>query len=71
MIVPVKANKPAATQTLKFKASKGVQKPEAFAGGAKEVLEQSTDGGAYEQAGLTAGSDPRRAKKRSSSTRCF
>ncbi len=56
VLVPVKANKPATTQTLKFKASKGVQKPEAFAGGAAEVLEESTDGGAhYEQAGLTAG----------------
>ncbi len=55
VLVPVKANKPATTQTLKFKASKGVQKPEAFAGGAAEVLEESTDGGAhYEGAGLTA-----------------
>ena len=33
VIVPLKANKPALTQKLKFKASKGRQKPESFAGG--------------------------------------
>ena len=55
VLVPVKADKPGEVQALKFKASKGVQKPKAFAGGAEEVLELSADGGShYEQAGLTA-----------------
>ena len=42
-----------ATTALKFKASKGKQKPEAFAGGPSDVLEESVDAGAYEQAGLS------------------
>ncbi len=54
VIVPVKANKMSATQALKFKASKGKQKPEAFAGEAPDVLEESFNGGPLEQTGLTA-----------------
>ena len=53
VIVPLKANKPALTQKLKFKASKGRQKPESFAGGPRDVLEESVSAGAYEQAGLS------------------
>ncbi len=53
VIVPVSAGKMSITTTLKFKASKGKQKPESFVGGAKDVLEQSVDKAAYEQAGLT------------------
>ena len=45
--------KMSATTALKFKASKGKQKPEAFAGGPSDVLEESVDGGACEQAGLS------------------
>ncbi|MGO9320283.1 MAG: hypothetical protein ACLQBY_05725 [Solirubrobacteraceae bacterium] len=54
MIVPVKANKMSLTSTLKFKASKGRQKPEGFAGEPKDILEASFDEGPFEQAGLTA-----------------
>jgi hypothetical protein len=53
VIVPLKANKPALTQKLKFKASKGKQRPESFAGGSRDVLEESVGAGAYEQAGLS------------------
>jgi hypothetical protein len=35
----------------KFVQSKGLQKPENFDGGEKDVLESSVDGGAPEQAG--------------------
>ena len=54
VIVPLKANKMQVTQALKFKASKGKQKPERFVGGPKDVLEASLNGGAFLQAGLTA-----------------
>ena len=53
MIVPVKANKMLLTQTLKFKASKGKQKPESFVGEPKDILEASFNGEPFEQAGLT------------------
>ena len=53
VIVPVKANKMSLTQVLKFKASKGKQKPESFAEDSKDVLEASFDGGPFEQTGLT------------------
>ena len=55
VLAPVKADKPAVSQALKFKASKGVQKLQGFAGGGGgEVLEESVDGGSYQHAGLTA-----------------
>ncbi len=55
VLAPAKANKPGPSQTLKFKASKGVQKLQGFAGGGGgEVLEESVDGGEYKQAGLSA-----------------
>ncbi|MGD0452191.1 MAG: hypothetical protein ABSB69_01215 [Solirubrobacteraceae bacterium] len=54
VIVPVKANRMSLASTLKFKASKGRQKPEGFAGEARDVLEASFDEGPFEQAGLTA-----------------
>ncbi len=54
VLVPVKAGKAAAvSSTLKFKASKGKQKPEAFEGGGKAVLSSSSGGGPPEQTGLT------------------
>jgi hypothetical protein len=53
VIVPLKANKPALDQKLKFKASKRRQIPESFAGEPREVLEESVAAGAYEQAGLS------------------
>ena len=49
----ITTGKMSATTALKFKASKGKQKPEAFAGGPRDVLEESVDGGAYEQTGLS------------------
>jgi len=53
VIVPVAANKMSLTSTLKFNASKGKQKPEAFVDGPKDVLEASLDKEPFEQAGLT------------------
>lgn len=53
VIVPIKANKMLLTQTLKFKASRGRQKPESFAQGSTRVLEASLDGAAPDQIGLT------------------
>jgi hypothetical protein len=41
------------TPALKGSASKGKQKPEAFVGEPKDILEESLNGGAFEQAGLT------------------
>jgi hypothetical protein len=41
------------TQALKFKASKGKQKPESFAGEPKEILEASFNAKPFEQAGLS------------------
>jgi hypothetical protein len=54
VIVPIKANKMSSTATLKFKASKGKQKPESFETGPKDVLEESVNGGALERTGLSA-----------------
>ncbi len=53
VIAPVKANKMAVATTLKFKASRGRQKPAGFVGEAADVLEASFQGGPFEQAGLT------------------
>jgi FG-GAP repeat len=52
VIVPVKANKMSVTQALKFKASKGRQTPERFEGVAKDILEESFNGGTPENTGL-------------------
>jgi hypothetical protein len=52
VIVPVTANKMQLTATLKFAQAKGKQKPERFQGEAKDVLEESVNGSAFEQAGL-------------------
>ena len=56
VIVPVTAGTMSLTRPLRFAASKGRQKPESFAGGPSDVLEQSLNGGAYEQVGLTLSS---------------
>ncbi len=53
VIVPVPANKMERTASLKAKASKGVQKPESFVAGPKDVLEVSVGGAPYETAGLS------------------
>jgi hypothetical protein len=53
VILPVLANKMAVSQTVKFVATKGKQKPEGFVEAPKDVLEASFGGGAYEQIGLT------------------
>jgi hypothetical protein len=55
VIGSVKADKLAATAALKFKASKGKQKPEAFEGASQDVLLDSLGGAKAEQAGLTLG----------------
>ncbi len=53
VIVPISANKMSLTQTLKFKASKGKQKPQSFVKEPKDILEASLNGGPFEQIGLT------------------
>ncbi|HTZ64091.1 MAG TPA: hypothetical protein VMB51_08300 [Solirubrobacteraceae bacterium] len=53
VIVPVAADKMSLAQTLKFKAKKGKQKPQSFAGGPDESLEASLDDAAPVQLGLT------------------
>jgi Subtilase family len=53
VIVPLAADKMTATQTLKFKATKGKQKPLRFVEGSEDVLEASVNGAAPVQLGLT------------------
>ncbi len=53
VIVPVRANRMSPTQTLKFKATKGKQKPLSFVEGPQDVLEASVNGAAPVQLGLT------------------
>jgi hypothetical protein len=52
VLLPLKADKMAATSKLKLNASKGKQKPEAFEGGTPDVLESSIGGTPDEQTGL-------------------
>ncbi len=52
-IAPLKAGKPTATLPLKFKSSKGAQRPSSFAGGPPLHLELSKAGGPYEPYGLS------------------
>jgi hypothetical protein len=52
VITPIKSDKMAATAALKFAASKGTQKTEAFEGQPKDILEASFSEGPFEQAGL-------------------
>lgn len=54
VIAPVRANHMEKTVTLAFNVSKGRQKVEHFEGRAVDTLENSTAGGAFEQAGLSA-----------------
>jgi IPT/TIG domain len=51
VIVPVKTNKGISSVTLKFAAKAGKQKPEAFEGLPKDVIESSLGGAAFEQSG--------------------
>lgn len=53
VIVALKANKMLLTQALKFKASGVKQKPEHFAEGGSEILEEQRGSGAFEQVGLS------------------
>lgn len=53
VIVPITSNKMSLAQVFKFKATRGKQKPESFAGEAKDVLEASFNGQPVEQTGLT------------------
>jgi hypothetical protein len=53
LMVPVKADKGAASQKLKYKASKGVQKPAHLEGEPDDVLAASLNGATPEAAGLT------------------
>jgi len=53
VIAPVSADKMSLTQALKAKALKGKQKPEGFAGGPKDILEESFNSAPFEQTGLT------------------
>jgi len=52
IIVPVKTNKMAATQSLKFAASKGVQKTTKFEGLPLDYLSTQFGAGPTEQSGL-------------------
>ncbi len=54
VLVPVKANKMTVLQSLKFKASKGSQDPDAFLGEAPDELEASLNSGPFEPAVLSA-----------------
>jgi hypothetical protein len=53
VIVPVKTNKMALTEVLKYAAEKGKQRPEGFEGQPKDVIEGSLAGGAFEQSAWT------------------
>jgi hypothetical protein len=52
VIAPVKSNKMSQTSTLKYRATKGKQKPEGFEGAPKDVLGVSLNGAPAEPAGL-------------------
>jgi hypothetical protein len=52
VLLPLTADKMAASASLKLSESKGKQKPEALEGAGKSVLESSLNGGTPEQAGL-------------------
>jgi alpha-tubulin suppressor-like RCC1 family protein len=51
VIVPVKTNKMLPTQILKYAAAKGKQKPEAFEGQPKDIIESSLGASEIEQSG--------------------
>jgi len=53
VLVPITTGKMLATTALKFKASKGKQKPETLEGAEKAILDSSVNGATPEQAGLT------------------
>jgi hypothetical protein len=53
VIAPVKSNKMSLTSTLKYRASKGKQKPEGFEGAPRDVLEVAINSAPAEPAGLT------------------
>lgn len=63
IIVALKANKNALTQTLKFTEKTGKQKPEAFEGQAKDVIESSLGEAAFEQSGWSLTSTMTNAEK--------
>lgn len=53
VLAPVKSDKMSKTATLKFKATKGKQKPDAFEGAQPDVLSSSLNEGSPEPVGLT------------------
>jgi hypothetical protein len=53
VLTPMKSNTMKTTEELKFKATKGKQKPEGFEGEPKDILEASFSGKPYEQSGQT------------------
>ncbi len=53
VIVKSASNKMASTETLKYRAKSGRQKPEQFEGGSVDVLETSIGGSPFEQSGLS------------------
>jgi len=52
VIVPVKSNKMLVTAALKWRETKGKQKPEQFEVGLKDVFESSAGGKPFEQTGF-------------------
>ncbi len=54
VILPLKGNRAETTEPAKFKAKKAAQEPEELEGGARDVLEISWAGGAYEPLGFDA-----------------
>jgi hypothetical protein len=53
VLVPIKSDKMATSLPLKFKATKGKQKPEHFEGEPNDILETTYKGGPFEQSGQT------------------
>jgi FG-GAP repeat len=54
VLVPIAVNRMVLAQNLRYKASRGLQEPEAVAGGRPEILEQSFFGSGLETVGLIA-----------------
>jgi hypothetical protein len=53
VLVPIQADKMLSSLSLKFKATKGKQKPEHFEGEPDDILETTYKGGPFEQSGQT------------------
>jgi hypothetical protein len=53
VLVRAAAGKMVSTETVKYAATAGKQKPELFEGGVKDILETSFGAGSFEQSGPT------------------